>query len=487
MTDDFKPTAVLVVHGIGQQMPMDTLRRLVTTVFGRRPDGSARQIFSKVDRESQFLDLRRLVLPAGEGRGRVDFYEVYWAPTLSGGTAATVISWAAKLLVRRPVGKQMSQIVWTLRGTLVASLLSAALLYYLLRDTPWLRYLAPIVPVLLAVRPIIRGWGKSMLTETLADASRWFAPQPRDIPERDRVRQIGLELLTELHRLEPDGEQRYGRIVVFGHSLGSVIAYDVLRLAFDKLRFPTSPSADDAERPVAERQAAAWNFERQREVLTSNGDLSRFQYFQRQLHAEQRAHGVPWLVTDLVTAGSPIAHARDLWSSEVATFDDRVNENEYPICPPLGEVQRSEVRRIKAEKLAIPGAKGKIAFYRKTEAGPLIAHESAPFASTRWTNLYFPLKPWLGGDPVGGKLAETMGPGVRDVAVRPSTKRRRVLAMPVAAHTWYWRRDREITEDDARVEGGHPDAVLQLRRVLDLKPGRVRPYESTEPSAHDSQ
>lgn len=157
MDDESKPTAVLVVHGIGQQMPMDTLRSLVTTVFGKRPDGSDRKITSKVDRESSFLDLRRLVLPADEGRGRVDFFEVYWAPILSGGSAAAVISWTVKMLLRRPKGKQMCQIVWTLRGILFLLIALAVLLSYLFRDTEVLRYLAPLVPLLVAVRPILEG------------------------------------------------------------------------------------------------------------------------------------------------------------------------------------------------------------------------------------------------------------------------------------------------------------------------------------------
>lgn len=483
MADSSKPTAVLVVHGIGQQMPMDTVRRFVRTVFGRRPDGSDRQILSKLDRDSDFLDLRRMVLPSGEGRGRVDFYEVYWAPALSGGSAAAVISWTCRMLIRRPQGEQLRRIIWTMRGVVLALVVLAGLLYFVFRDSPWLRYLAPLVPLLVAVQPIIRGLGTSILTETMADASRWFAPSPRDVPERDRVRRIGLDLLTELHRVEPDGEQRYGRIVVVGHSLGSVVAYDILRLAYDGLRAPQPPSAADAARPLAERQPAAWHFAHERAALERTGDVRRFQHFQRQLHAEQRAQGVPWLVTDLITAGSPITHARDLWGSEAASFDQRVDENEYPACPPLGEAQHSEQRRLEDGTPAIPGADGRIAFYRKADEGPLFAHEASPFASTRWTNLYFPLKPWLGGDPVGGPIAPTMGPGVRDIAVRPSTHGRTALAIPVAAHTWYWRRDDDVSEDDAHAEGDLPDAVLQLSRVVDLKPGKAPPYRPAQITA----
>ena len=485
ITDDAKPTAVLVIHGIGQQMPMDTLRRFVTTVFGRRPDGSQRKIYSKLDRDSEFLDLRRLVLPKDEGRPRVDFYEVYWAPVLSGGSAVGVARWTIKMLAGHPQGTQMRQIIWTMRCALLALVLVATLLYFLVRDAAWLWWLAPLFPLVVALQPIIRGWGKSALTETLADASRWFAPRPRDILERDTVRRIGLDLLIQLHRVEDDGEQRYGRIVVFGHSLGSVVAYNIIRLAFDELRNPRPLTAAKAGRRVADRQPAAWNFKTECDTLATTGDVCRFQYFQSQLHAEQRDQGVPWLVTDFVTAGSPISHARDLWSSKVATFDARVDENEYPISPPLGEYQHSESRRFDDGRPSIVGAQGRIAFYRKSDVGPLIAHEASPFASTRWTNLYIPMKPWLGGDPVGGEVAPTMGTGVRDIAVRPSTHGSRALALPVAAHTWYWRRDTNITDDDAQAVGEFPDAVLKLAQVLNLRPGQVKHYEGAVSQAAD--
>ena len=44
-------------------------------------------------------------------------------------------------------------------------------------------------------------------------------------------------------------------------------------------------------------------------------------------------------------------------------------------------------------------------------------HHGAPFACTRWTNLYFPAALGFFGDLVGGPLSGVFGQGVRDVAV----------------------------------------------------------------------
>lgn len=499
MADHDKPIAVLVVHGIGQQMPMDTLRSLVTNVFGSRPDGSARQVFSKVDRDSTFLDLRRLVLPAGEGRGRVDFFELYWAPVMSNGSAGAVILWGTRTILRRARGRQMAAIVRAIRLYVLALVILSVGLLLLVRGSPWWSYLVPLAPLAAVLWTLVRGWGRSLITEALADAARWFSPRPQDITERDRVRQLGLDLLRDLHRME-DGRQRYGRVIVLGHSLGSVVAYDVLRLAFDALRAPADmPNRGRATR-LEERQPAAWHFAEEARRLEVTGDAARFQYFQSQLHREQSLNGVPWLVTDLITLASPLTHADDLWSTKVANFDHRVEDNEYPTCPPQGEVQHSEALRIETETVsAVPGGEGRIAFYRKVDDGPLIAHEASPFASTRWTNLYIPMRQWLAGDPVGGPLAPTMGKGVRDIAVNPTTKRWSVRWLPVRAHTAYWDRDegglgvrqtragstasRSESGAAALIENGGgrrslPDTVSELARVIDLDRKPAPPFSA---------
>ena len=67
--------AVFLIHGIGEQKPMDTLRRFPDAVLG---SGATGQIAyrSKPDRISELFELRRL---STVGRTRTDFYEYYWA------------------------------------------------------------------------------------------------------------------------------------------------------------------------------------------------------------------------------------------------------------------------------------------------------------------------------------------------------------------------------------------------------------------------
>src|SRR5262249_2795538 len=79
-----------------------------------------------------------------------------------------------------------------------------------------------IVPVLVwLVRPVFLGW--------VGDAARYFSTTPDTPVERQQIRGQGIELLDRLHsQLDTLGNIEYNRIIVVGHSLGSVIAYDLL-------------------------------------------------------------------------------------------------------------------------------------------------------------------------------------------------------------------------------------------------------------------
>jgi hypothetical protein len=68
-----------------------------------------------------------------------------------------------------------------------------------------------------------------------------------------------------------------------------------------------------------------------------------------------------------------------------------------------------------------------------------ILHHAAPFACTRWTNLYFP------NDPVGGSLRELFGRWIAELPVR---------SRHVFPHTRYWNADEA--------------ALGQLKASLDL-------------------
>lgn len=85
-TDD--RIAVVLLHGIGEQRPMATLRGFVRGVF----DESGR---SKPDRLSELFEVRRLDVKAGGFK--VDCYELYWAHHMSASTLTHIAKWLLRL------------------------------------------------------------------------------------------------------------------------------------------------------------------------------------------------------------------------------------------------------------------------------------------------------------------------------------------------------------------------------------------------------
>jgi hypothetical protein len=182
--------------------------------------------------------------------------------------------------------------------------------------------------------------------------------------------------------------------------------------------------------PDRPRQRALDQLEKLGRGLHANSspeELAAFQEAQRALWLEQRQLGNPWLITDFVTLGSPLAHADLLLASGRDDLRTRQQQRELPTCPPVGELQRrnSTVERYHYEKsYAVGGEPRSIR----------VLHHAALFAVTRWTNIFVPIRFGLLGDLVGGPLRDVFGWGIGDVAVSDGWQR----LLPMLSHTKYW-------------------------------------------------
>jgi hypothetical protein len=230
---------------------------------------------------------------------------------------------------------------------------------------------------------------------------------------RQAIRQGGVALLRRLHT-----EGRYDRITLVGHSLGSVICYDIIRLYWSEVYLSHGA-------PLTVDQTSLNNYEHQPLVTGQNTNVDSYQQAQRKLWQEYRRLGHPWLITDLVTIGSPLTHAGTLLARSPADLEVRMADRELPTCPPRGGAQAFARR---AQYLV----DGQIRTLR-------MPTPAAPFALTRWTNIYAPAKAIVCGDPIGGPVAAIFGAGVEDVSVRFSSWWRRNTPW---AHTSYWREPR---------------------------------------------
>jgi hypothetical protein len=414
--------AVVVIHGIGEQRPMDTLRSLVSGILPQTT------VWSRPDTMSGSYELRRLSTPP-TATHQTDFFEFYWADKVEGTRLAHILHWAGVLLLRR-----WTRVPAHLRPLWVATwllLLATAAVAWLAATSgheflTTRRGLAVLVPLVLAVPQFF-------LLFYLGDAARYLSPSPRNVRIRREIREAGVGLLRRLHT-----EGAYDRIVLAGHSLGSVIAYDMVRYYWAECHAAFGEPANQPQLRLEE-------FER---LLLSGPadeeDASRYHALQRAVWLELQRHGHHWRVTDLVTLGSPLAHAAVLLADDVRDLTQRFRDRELPTNPPQLDADAT---------LAFP-VEPPLTNSRGQEVRPRAPHHAAPFCCTRWTNLFFPAAFGLLGDIVGGALAPVFGAGVRDIPIRRGGIWRRTLL----SHTRYWRPGPQDPEG----------ATDRLRAALDL-------------------
>jgi hypothetical protein len=425
--------AIIVIHGVGSQRPLSTVKSLISALIGDA------QRWSKPDQVSASYELRRYQLPRTRYRPRTDLFELYWADKVPGTKIGQVLSWLRSIIFRRPrnVDKALRPIAYLVRITIVAAVVGVAAIVLTIGingiDHLWhaatgLARLAWVSTLLSLLGAAVSGF----LIATLGDAARYLDAAPDNIAVRQSIRQNGVALLRRLHQ-----EGGYDRIAIVGHSLGSVIGYDVIRLYWSEVH-----SVHGKVTTVDQTQLNHY----QRLLETAAVNVDDYRRAQRELWREYRRHGHPWLVTDLVTVGSPLTHAGTLLARSPADLEMLIKDLELPTCPPLGEpaalVQRENYL-----------ANGHIRTIQ------MLTH-AAPFAVTRWTNIYIPAKGVVFGDPIGGPLAQVFGRGIKDVPVEISHWWRRRTPL---AHTAYWR----------HTSGGETSAAIRaLREYVDLESGR---------------
>ena len=90
-----KHTAVLVVHGMGLQRPLDTVRGIVRAVWlSEAPEDAHNKIWMHIERSSVDIDLPVITtstIPGSPSPRSVDFHELYWSHLMSETPAVAVL------------------------------------------------------------------------------------------------------------------------------------------------------------------------------------------------------------------------------------------------------------------------------------------------------------------------------------------------------------------------------------------------------------
>jgi hypothetical protein len=261
----------------------------------------------------------------------------------------------------------------------------------------------------------------SFLQPFLGDAARYFRNAPGNVKVRREIRKLAVDALAGLH-----SSKKYDRIIVIAHSLGIVIAYDMLRSYFARIcrHLPTDEEelgADFHRVDFGAFHAPTFRSSARRLVRSIAKAVE-----QAEREPNTKTELKAWLVTDFVTLGSPLTHALYLMcpgpSKErlLDYFNRGVREREFPKCPPE---QTDEDGRL---TFIDPNSKRRF-------------HHGALFGLTRWKNLFFPMSQLLWGDAIGGPVAPLFGSGVCDIPV----VRRHDKKAERFTHTKYWETEPE--------------------------------------------
>lgn len=463
-----KKQAVVVIHGMGEQIPMETLTSFVDAVWTSdrslvdaeafdEKDGN--RFWIKPDQRTRSFELRRITTEENGDGKRTDFYEYYWAHQMTDTTWQQLRAWFFELMLRNPFRDVPARVLgaWIAMWVVAIAALGIAA-YSILRPERAAHHW--VLTGLLALGTLAAGWVLSFLVSYFGDVARYMRAKPANVGIRQEIREHGVQLLETLMGRKQDGswgDGGYDRIVVAAHSLGSVIAYDILSHAFARVN---KHCRGDASAPQPARIALE-------EMITAAAeqdgkwDLNAFQKAQASAREELVAAGNPWIVSDFVTMGCPLVHAEFLIARNREELRLAKRQRMLPTCPPTLEYE---------------GQSGRFTYRPEPGAAP-VPHHAALFAYTRWSNLHSPSRRLFWGDIISGPLGEAMGlekrggsgtvSGIRDVQVMPTLGQDGEPLpgerYPFLAHTKYWKRSKTAEPGDPPNE-----QVTKLRAALGL-------------------
>lgn len=447
--------ALIIIHGVGEQQPGQTLMSFVKGVFG---DVSAPGRWVKPDTLSGSFEMRKVTIPAKpatkdhEGMPTTDVYELYWAHLILDSTVGQVVAWTGNLLKRKDVPAPLKTPVLILRGLSIGAVLGiigipvAGALGILVAARGGNDHAADVLKATAAggtavavsaavggaLWKLLRKPATKLFTGYLGDAARYFKARPENIARRQEIREAGVDLLERMHE---SGD--YQRIVVAAHSLGSAIAYDILTLAWNRLR-------QQHEQPDTTTIDALRAVEDAAPKGEGAGTLNFIRDLQYTAWKEHRTNTQPWLVTDFVTMGSPLTYGPFLMADNDQEFSSMVADRVLPTCPPKWEDRKKKEGHEILHRFSYALRHYSIDGSRHHPF--IVPDHGAMFALTRWTNLYFPKHGLIGGDPVGGPLERHFGQWIRDLPVEA-----RKVGFMGFAHNYYW-----------KLEGDGPGGIIEI-------------------------
>lgn len=371
-------------------------------------------------------ETQRISIKENRNQPRTDIYEYYWAHKFRTNRLSTIKRWLLDVFFQclfssHTPGFSRKRIEFIL---ISLAFFTAPPLYGLFAYSSYIYagYLGFLIygGATYALYKIVLS---DILYGYIADAAKYLSNHPDNISAREDVRIAGLQLLSDII-----DSGKYERIIIVGHSLGSVIGYDILSMAWARF-------VDNIKVGENDRSFIVKGFQELQKMTANNAESKNTQEFQKKqrlLRTRMAECGVTWPVSDLVTLGSPLSFANFLIAKNQADFT--LKSDTYHLllkCPPHGILRDSIFPRA-------DGSAKKHATYFPTY--------NSLFLFTSWTNLYFRR------DPIGGPMRPLFGRGILDITLHGQ--------LYGLAHIKYFL--------------PNSDAAKTLKRALKLDTGRIR-------------
>ena len=158
--------------------------------------------------------------------------------------------------------------------------------------------------VIIGLYIVINAW---FLQPYLGDAARYFRNSPANVAVRRAIRKNAVATLDSLHACG-----FYDRIVVVVHSLGCVVAYDMLRAYYSRIcnSIPVTKSLDPEFANIDQGKLTRAQLRKEARVLVHKIASSHKAPGTMERGRASKGGGLhTWLVTDFVTLGNALTHA----------------------------------------------------------------------------------------------------------------------------------------------------------------------------------
>jgi len=473
-----KRIATVVIHGMGEQNPMGTMSGFVKSFLAYEEYKNlltpGQNYFSTPTDVGDSYEVQKWIVKKTDYRPRVDFFELYWAPLMTDNQFSHVFPWMKKILFMKSKNWRLQCLKLILVVSLIAIpilsfgwVLSISKLFYnhfidfgminhfylilftaliigfsvlkvkSLRVALGFSLLAfsfygyysiddiadtynsdsdkwkLIIGTLICIGYIFKFTGK-FLKEFLADAARYFEPQPNNVKNRDEIRQLGVSILESISL-----DDSYDRIIIVSHSLGSAVGYDILRLYWAKHggRYHLDNADRDFLIEYQENMESVLYCKKEdnknndlvgKEVCEDSEDKRclKYQKIQNNLFNDLSTFEgksavdkleLRWKISDFITTGSPLSKMKIFYSNGKDT-DEWVHRFERTIVtnPPTLDLETDGFYFTKDEDDG--PSKGSHRF-----------HHGSLFAFTRWTNIFHRT------DLIGGNISQVIGKGTLNI------------------------------------------------------------------------